>query len=86
MGVGEGAGAGRPERPVSLRNAAGQGYPDEDIQPLTDTERAALARRNALEPPDAGRRKKGPPNMRSHTAAPDTMRSVGLEEEDGCSS
>lgn len=58
--------------------AWGPGYPESDTGPLTDAERAAMERRRQLEPPDAGRRKPGPPNMHGG-AAPDTMRCVGLE-------
>ena len=51
------------------------GYPEADTPPITDAERAALERRRALEPEDAGRRR-----IPSHYgAAPDTTRSVGLD-------
>jgi hypothetical protein len=41
----------------SIRTWGGNGYPPQDTGPLTDAERALLARRAELEHPQAGRGK-----------------------------
>jgi hypothetical protein len=54
------------------------GYPPQDVGPMTAAERAELAVRAALESPTAGRTK-GAPNMRKKKAAPPTFRAVGMD-------
>jgi hypothetical protein len=54
------------------------GYPPEDVAPLTAAERAELAVRASLESPTAGRTK-GPPDMRKKRAAPPSFRAVGMD-------
>lgn len=62
----------------------GNGYPEADTGPLTEAEARQLELRRKLEPPDAGRRKPGPPNMHGG-AAPDVFQATGLPiAEDEC--